>query len=446
MPILGETPEVSGLWSARRGLGQGGPGRRPSRWPSGWCTASRRSTCTRPTSPASASTRRPARTSSARASEGFNKTYGIVHPSEQWASNRNVRLSPFHAREQELGAVFFEAAGWERPHWYESNAPLLEEYGDRVKRREAEWDARWWSPIINAEHLAMRDRAGDVRPVGVRDLRRRRAGRARAPCSSVAMRQMDVPVGRVVYTPVLTPGGGFKADLTIMRLGDELLPRRHRRRPRHGRPASGSATTCPRTAAPRSPTSRRPGRRSACGARARATSSSALTRDDVSHEGFPFGRCRTIEVGHAARAGLAHLLRRRPRLGAVRPDRAGRAAVGHHLGGRPAARRRPGRDRRLRHDRPAREVLPRATASSWTSEYNVCRGGHGLGQGEGRGLRRQGGARAPPRGGAGRGHVHAHRRRPHLGLRREALHARPRADPDPRRQAADRQPRAAART
>ena len=35
------------------------------------------------------------------------------------------------------------------------------------------------------------------------------------------MAQMDVPVGRVVYTPVLSPGGGFKSDLTIMRLGDQ---------------------------------------------------------------------------------------------------------------------------------------------------------------------------------------------------------------------------------
>ena len=36
-----------------------------------------------------------------------------------------------------------------------------------------------------------------------------------------AMRQMDVAVGKVVYTPVLSPGGGFKSDLTIMRLGDQ---------------------------------------------------------------------------------------------------------------------------------------------------------------------------------------------------------------------------------
>ena len=98
----------------------------------------------------------------ARSAEGFNKTYGIVHPAEQWASNRDVRLSPFNARERDLGAVFFETAGWERPFWYDSNAPLLEEYGDRVMPRAAEWESRWWSPIINAEHLAMRDRVGMV--------------------------------------------------------------------------------------------------------------------------------------------------------------------------------------------------------------------------------------------------------------------------------------------
>src|SRR5205823_10360117 len=125
-------------------------------------------------------------------------------------------------REKELEAVFFEAAGWERPHWYESNAPLLEEYADRINRREAEWDARWWSPIINAEHLAMRDRAGmvDLSAFTIFDITGPGALEA---VQGVAVRQMDVPVGRVVYTPVLTPGGGFKADLTIMRVADEVF-------------------------------------------------------------------------------------------------------------------------------------------------------------------------------------------------------------------------------
>src|SRR6266498_1271724 len=86
-----------------------------------------------------------------RAREGFNKMYGIVHLAEQWESGRPLRLSPAYDREQDLGAVFAETAGWERPNWYASNENLLERYAGRLMPREAEWESRWWSPIINAE-------------------------------------------------------------------------------------------------------------------------------------------------------------------------------------------------------------------------------------------------------------------------------------------------------
>ena len=99
-----------GALVGRRGLGQGRARASASRWPSGWCTASRRSTSSRPTSRASTEQRRRRAHVEGRAAEGFNKTYGIVHPAEQWESNRGVRLSPFYERERELGAVFFEAA------------------------------------------------------------------------------------------------------------------------------------------------------------------------------------------------------------------------------------------------------------------------------------------------------------------------------------------------
>ena len=68
----------------------------------------------------------------------------------------------------------------------------------------------------------MRDRAGmvDLSAFAIFDI----AGPgALAAVQGVSVRQMDVAVGRVVYTPILSPGGGFKADLTIMRLGDELF-------------------------------------------------------------------------------------------------------------------------------------------------------------------------------------------------------------------------------
>ncbi|HUZ83846.1 MAG TPA: FAD-dependent oxidoreductase, partial [Gaiellales bacterium] len=294
MPILGETPEVKGLWSVAAVWVKEGPG--TGRAVAQWMATGESEIDLHSSDVARFHEHQKTRAHvRARAAEGFNKTYGIVHPSEQWASNRDVRLAPFHQRQRELGAVFFEAAGWERPQWYESNAPLLEEYGDRVTRREAEWDARWWSPIVNAEHLAMRDRAGmvDLTAFHIFDVL---GPDALAAVQGVAVRQMDVPVGRVVYTPVLSPGGGFKADLTIMRLGEERF--RVVTGGAHGMadrkwfsdhlPAAGGAQIADITSG-------------WCtlglwGPRARDILSS-VTSDDVSPEGFRFGTCRTIEIG-----------------------------------------------------------------------------------------------------------------------------------------------------
>src|ERR671937_671415 len=142
MPCLGETPEVKGLWSAAAIWIKEAPGIAKTivEWMTDGCPE---------IDPHASDIARfypHHRTEThiwARSSEGYNKTYGIVHPMEQWASNRNVRLSPFFERERGLGAVFFEVAGWERPHWYESNARLLDEYADQVARREYEWESRW---------------------------------------------------------------------------------------------------------------------------------------------------------------------------------------------------------------------------------------------------------------------------------------------------------------
>lgn len=155
-----------------------------------------------------------------RTTESFIKTYGIIHPAEQYESDRGQRLSPMNESQQKLGAVFFETGGWERPHWYESNAGLLEGYGDAVMPREHEWDSRWWSPIINAEHLRMREAAGviDLSAFEIFDITGPGALEA---VQTTCVAQCDVAVGKVVYTPVLDAAGGFKSDLTVMRLGDD---------------------------------------------------------------------------------------------------------------------------------------------------------------------------------------------------------------------------------
>jgi glycine cleavage system aminomethyltransferase T/glycine/D-amino acid oxidase-like deaminating enzyme len=295
LPLLGETPEVRGLWSAAAVWVKEGPG--VGKAVAEWIAHGKTEIDLQSSDIARFyDCQKTAHNVKARAAEGFNKTYGIVHPTEQWESNRNVRLSPFYEREQALGAVFYEAAAWERPHWYESNAKLLDEYGDRVTRREAEWESRWWSPIINAEHLAMRDRAAmfDLTAFCIFDVTGPGALEA---LQGIAMRQMDVARGRVVYTPILSPKGGFKSDLTIMRLGDESF--RVVTGGAHGMadlkwfrdrlPEDGSAQITDLTSSWTT--------LGLWGPRSRDILESISSGGDVSNEGFPFATCKWIEIG-----------------------------------------------------------------------------------------------------------------------------------------------------
>jgi glycine cleavage system aminomethyltransferase T len=290
MPILGETPEVKGLWSAAAVWVKEGPGVGKS--VAEWMVHGESHIDLHSSDISRFHDHQKTRHHlKARTTEAFPKTYGIIHPAEQWSSDRNLRISPMHGREEALGAVFYEAVGWERPQWYEANAPLVERYG--VEGREAEWDARWWSPIINAEHLAMREHAGifDLSAFAIFDVE---GPGALDALQGAVLAQVDVPVGRVVYTPVLSPGGGFKSDLTIMRLGEEtfriVTGGAHGMADRKlfldridGRASLVDVTTAWTTIG-------------LWGPRARDIVSS-VTSDDVSHEGFPFATCRELEIG-----------------------------------------------------------------------------------------------------------------------------------------------------
>jgi glycine cleavage system aminomethyltransferase T/glycine/D-amino acid oxidase-like deaminating enzyme len=216
-PLLGETPEVKGLWTAAASWIKEGPGcgRAVAELMSGKVPAVdvHEADVARfyPSS-------RTAGFARARAAEAFNKMYGIVHPAEQYESLRPLRTGPLYGRAKDLGAVFYETARWERPHWYAANERLLEKYAGRLMDRPAEWDSRWWSPVINAEHLALRDGAGlvDLSAFTILDVT---GPGALAGLQRLAVAQLDVPVGRSVYTPFLNEAGKFVADLTIMRLG-----------------------------------------------------------------------------------------------------------------------------------------------------------------------------------------------------------------------------------
>jgi hypothetical protein len=118
-----------------------------------------------------------------RGKQQYREVYDIIHPRQQIARPRKIRLSPFFARHEQLGASFVTGAGWERPQWFDANRSMLTM--QRWETRD-EWSARWWSPIEGAEHLATRSSAAlfDITPFAKFDVR------------GADLREPDRPAGR----------------------------------------------------------------------------------------------------------------------------------------------------------------------------------------------------------------------------------------------------------
>ncbi|MBF8185312.1 FAD-dependent oxidoreductase [Nonomuraea sp. K274] len=174
-----------------------------------------------------------------RGKQNFVEVYDVIHPLQPMESPRPLRTSPFYPRQRELGGFFLEAAGWERPHWFESNVPLLE---DLVKRRRAEpgedhemavepflgaaqrdeWASRYWSPIAAAESYATRER------VALYDMTPLKRIEVSGPGSAAFLQRMttnnvDRKPGSVTYTLLLDSGGGIRSDLTVARLEEDVF-------------------------------------------------------------------------------------------------------------------------------------------------------------------------------------------------------------------------------
>ena len=134
----------------------------------------------------------------------------LRHPlPERGAPGRSpLRMSPTYQILEELGASFGEKSGWERPNWFESNAADGDEACDRAagpastgRRRSA--PRRWRRGERPACSTRRRSPSRD-----------RRAG-AVAFLQSMCANDVDVPVGRIVYTQLLNRRGGIECDLTV---------------------------------------------------------------------------------------------------------------------------------------------------------------------------------------------------------------------------------------
>lgn len=155
-------------------------------------------------------------------SQAFVEVYDVIHPHQYRTALRGLRTSPFHARQCELGAFFYEGGGWERPAWYGANESLAQRLfadGLAIPERD-EWASRYWSPISVAEAHWTRECVAmyDMTPLTRYEI----SGPGAAPfLQQMTTNNVDKSVGSVTYTLLLNESGGIRSDLTVARLGPE---------------------------------------------------------------------------------------------------------------------------------------------------------------------------------------------------------------------------------
>ncbi|TDD30470.1 FAD-dependent oxidoreductase [Kribbella turkmenica] len=215
MPLLGESPEVPGFWVAEAVwvTHSAGVGRAMAEWlANGYSESFDLHEC---------DLNRFEKFQLApeyvleRDCQNFVEVYDILHPLQPMDSPRAVRTSPFYPRQQELGAYFLPATGWERPQWYEANQPLLERYD---VPQPNDWAAKYWSPVAGAEALATRERVAMYDMTALKRLSVTGPG-ATAFLQRLSTGNVDRSVGSVGYSLLLDVDGGIRSDVTIARLG-----------------------------------------------------------------------------------------------------------------------------------------------------------------------------------------------------------------------------------
>ncbi|MFJ8783623.1 FAD-dependent oxidoreductase [Streptomyces sp. NPDC102476] len=219
LPLLGESPDVKGFWVAEAVwvTHSAGVGRAVAEWlVDGHCSSFDLHEC-------DVNRFEPHQLAPeyvlARDCQNFVEVYDILHPLQPSGDPRPLRTSPFYARQQELGAFFLEANGWERPHWYEANAGLVE--GRSIVTPD-DWAARYWSPIVGAEAQATRETVAMYDMTALKRLEV--SGRGAADfLERLCTGKVAKSVGSVTYTLLLDHDGGIRSDITVARLAPDLF-------------------------------------------------------------------------------------------------------------------------------------------------------------------------------------------------------------------------------
>ncbi len=258
-----------------------------------------------------------------RVTEVLGLHYQPAWPNREFETGRGLRKSPLHDRLAAAGASFGVKNGWERPNWFarpsEDRSSQGEEAHSQIRSPNSQppngreplpaggyavepsieysFGRQNWFDNHAAEHRACRERVALFDQTGFSKFLCQ--GRdAVNVLQRLCGNNVDVPIGRAVYTGMFNERGGFESDLSLVRLGPDQYYlvsgtaqtvrdldwiTRHIRRDERAeltdvtRAYSGMGVMGPQS-------------------RALLT---RVTDANLAHDAFPFGTAQTISIGRA---------------------------------------------------------------------------------------------------------------------------------------------------
>ena len=209
-------------------------------------------------------------------------------PHYQKITSRGIRQSNLHDRWKNLGASFGEAMGWERPMWFAHHDKSTKNIYSHTKPN--------WFEATAKECKAARDSAIilDQTSFGKHLIKGNDSlSFLQRTCSS----NVDVPIGKIIYTHMLNNKGGIETDITINRRAEKefLIISSATMQPRdlywikksikeNEKVFVTDLTSAYTVLSLQGPRSRE--------------ILSKLTKTDLSNDGFPFATSQEIEIGY----------------------------------------------------------------------------------------------------------------------------------------------------
>ncbi len=224
-----------------------------------------------------------------RVKETLGLHYAMPWPNREMHTAHPFRRSPLYDRLAARGACFGSKMGWERANWFAGP-------GETPVTDYAFGRQNWHEPV-RREMQAVREAAGLFDQTSFAKLLVQ--GRdAVAALNRICAAEIDVAIGRSVYTGLLNERGGYESDLTVMRLAaDRFLLVTGSAQAVHDAdwiakniPADAHVTLTDVTSAYAVLALMGPKSRDIL---------ARLTSADLSSDGFPFATIREIDIGYA---------------------------------------------------------------------------------------------------------------------------------------------------